>query len=153
MDQLIKKVIEAIKEVFPTKQDVLNWKSKCKNEASFCFLFDQYKKDTVIVVPIPPCKNKKVEGLILPKQYEEERKLEEQSGAVSNFKIGVIPYYSKDVISSFVLYAPYGNIILSEDCHIVHKSNIYMELVDNKLYELAYGTDKPTNQGKFTGEF
>lgn len=139
MTQLIEKIISTIKEVFPTKQSLLDWKVKCYHSSVFCLSCKHNKKDTVVIVPLPPCKTKKIEGLVVPKRYEEERKLEEQSSIINNFQIGIKPYYYKDTISSFVIYAPYGNIVLSEDCHVVHESNIYMELIDEKLYEMIYG--------------
>lgn len=119
MKRLAIDVTKKIKNSFPRKEQLLAFKSEIIKNLKF---YTSTRDNTKWVVPLPIAEKENKVELVVPESYRQEQELADQLNN-NKYNIGFeLPR------ADIILYSPFGNIELAEDCIIVHIDNIYLKI-------------------------
>lgn len=119
MKRLAIDVTKKIKNSFPKKEQLLAFKSEIIKNLKF---YTSTRDNTRWVVPLPIVEKENKSELVVPESYRQEQELADHLNT-NKYNIGFeLP------CADIILYSPFGNIELSEDCTIVHTDNIYLKV-------------------------
>jgi hypothetical protein len=119
MKRLAIDVTKKIKNSFPKKEQLLAFKSEIIKNLKF---YTSTRDNTRWVVPLPIVEKENKRELVVPESYRKEQELADHLN-INKYNIGFeLP------CADIILYSPFGNIELAEDCVIVHTDNIYLKV-------------------------
>lgn len=119
MKRLAIDVTKKIKNSFPKKEQLLAFKSEITKNLKF---YTSTRDNTRWIVPLPTVEKENKSELVVPESYRQEQELADHLN-INKYNIGFeLP------CADIILYSPFGNIELAEDCVIVHTDNIYLKV-------------------------